>query len=55
MKTQLAKQIKLLEANFSWIEDGMMLQTQKQRFYRLLNQGQVMDAYALIDEYKIKN
>jgi hypothetical protein len=55
MKTQLAKQIQQLESNITWIENGMMLRTQKQRFDQLMNQGRVLDAYALIDEYKILN
>ena len=55
MKTKLAKQIQQLESSITWIDNGMMLRTQKQRFYRLMNQGRVLDAYALIDEYKILN
>ena len=55
MKTKLAKQIQKLESNITWMDNGMMLRTQKQRFNRLMNQGRVLDAYALIDEYKILN
>ena len=55
MKTELARQIKQLESRITWIDNGMMLRTQKQRFNRLMNQGRVLDAYALIDEYKILN
>ena len=55
MKTKLAKQIQKLESNITWMDNGMMLRTQKQRFYQLMNQGRVLDAYALIDEYRILN
>jgi len=55
MKTTPSNQIKQLEASITWMDNGTMLRTQKQRFYRLMNQGQVLDAYALIDEYKILN
>ncbi len=55
MKTELAKQINQLESSITWMENGTMLRTQKQRFYRLMKQGRVLDAYALIDEYKILN
>jgi aspartate carbamoyltransferase catalytic subunit len=55
MKTKLAKQIQQVESSITWIDNGMMLRTQKQRFNRLMNQGRVLDAYALIDEYKILN
>jgi membrane protease subunit (stomatin/prohibitin family) len=55
MKTKLDTQIKQLESSITWIENGTMLRTQKQRFHRLMNQGRVLDAYALIDEYKITN
>ena len=55
MKTKLAKQIQKLKSNITWMDNGMMLSTQKQRFNRLMNQGRVLDAYALIDEYKILN
>jgi hypothetical protein len=55
MKTKLAKQINQLESSITWMENGTMLRTQKQRFYRLMKQGRVLDAYALIDEYKILN
>jgi len=53
MTTKLAKQIKQLEANIAWMENGTMLRTQKRRFHRLMADGRVFDAYALIDEYKI--
>jgi len=53
MTTKLTKQIKQLEANITWMENGTMLRTQKQRFYNLMADGRVFDAYALIDEYKI--
>jgi hypothetical protein len=53
MKTQLAKQIKQLESSIVWIDNGMMLRTQKQRFYKLIAEQRVLDAYALIDEYKV--
>jgi hypothetical protein len=53
MKTQLAKQIKQLESSIVWIDNGMMLRTQKQRFYKLMAEKRVLDAYALIDEYKL--
>jgi hypothetical protein len=53
MKTQLAKQIKQLESSIVWIDNGMMLRTQKQRFYKLMAEQRVLDAYALIDEYKV--
>jgi hypothetical protein len=55
MKTKLAKQIKHLESSITWINDGMMLRTQKQRFYKLMAEQRVLDAYALIDEYKLVN
>ena len=55
MKTKLAKQIQQLESSITWIENGSMLRTQKHRFYQLMNQGRVLDAYSLIDEYKILN
>ena len=55
MKTTLTNQIKQLESSITWIENGTMLRTQKQRFNRLMNQGRLLDAYALIDEYKILN
>lgn len=55
MKTKLAKQIQQLETSITWMDNGLMLRTQKQQFYRLMNQGRVLDAYALIDEYKILN
>ena len=55
MKTKLAEQIQQLESSITWIDNGTMLRTQKQRFNRLMNQGRVLDAYALIDEYKILN
>jgi aspartate carbamoyltransferase catalytic subunit len=55
MKTKLAKQIQQVESSITWIDNGMMLRTQKQRFNRLMNQGRVLNAYALIDEYKILN
>jgi len=53
MKTQLAKQIKKLESCITWIDNGMMLRTQKQRFHKLMAEQRVLDAYALIDEYKL--
>ena len=53
MKTQLAKQIKKLESSITWIDNGMMLRTQKQRFYKLMAEQRILDAYALIDEYKL--
>lgn len=55
MKTKLANQIQQLESSITWMANGMMLRTQKKRFYQLMNQGRVLDAYALIDEYKILN
>ena len=55
MKTTLTNQIKQLESSITWMDNGTMLRTQKQRFYNLMNQGRVLDAYALIDEYKILN
>ena len=55
MKTKLAKQIKQLESSITWINDGMMLRTQKQRFYTLMAEQRVLDAYALIDEYRLLN
>ena len=55
MKTKLAKQIQQLETCITWMKNGTMLRTQKQRFNRLMNQGRVLDAYALIDEYKVLN
>jgi biotin operon repressor len=55
MKTKLAKQIQQLESSITWMENGTMLRTQKQQFYRLMKQGRVLDAYALVDEYKILN
>jgi hypothetical protein len=45
MKTKLAKQIKHLESSITWINDGMMLRTQKQRFYRLMAEQRVLDAF----------
>jgi len=55
MKTKLAKKIKQLESSITWINDGMMLRTQKQRFYKLMAEQRVLDAYALIDEYRLLN
>ena len=55
MKTKLAKQINQLESSITWINDGMMLRTQKQRFYKLMAEQRILDAYALIDEYKLVN
>ncbi len=55
MKTTLTKQIKQLESSITWMENGTMLRTQKQRFNRLMNQGRLLDAYALIDEYQVLN
>ena len=55
MKTKLAEQIQQLESSITLIDNGMMLRTQKQRFYRLMKEGRVLDAYALIDEYKTLN
>ena len=52
MTTKLQKQIKILEESLTWIENGMMLRSQKHRFQQLMADGQVLDAYALIDEYK---
>ena len=52
MTTKLQKQIKVLEDSLTWIENGMMLRSQKQRFQQLMADGQILDAYALIDEYK---
>jgi hypothetical protein len=45
MKTKLAKQIKHLESSITWINDGMMLRTQKQRFYKLMAEQRVLDAF----------
>jgi hypothetical protein len=47
--------IKSLEDNLSWIQNGLMPRTQKQCFYRMIDQEHVLDAYALIDKYKILN
>ena len=55
MKPKLAKQINQLESSITWINDGMMLRTQKQRFYKLMAEQRILDAYALIDEYKLLN
>ena len=55
MKTKLAKQINQLESSITWINDGMMLRTQKQRFHKLMAEQRILDAYALIDEYKLVN
>ena len=55
MKTKLAKQINQLESTITWINDGMMLRTQKQRFYKLMAEQRILDAYAIIDEYKLLN
>jgi hypothetical protein len=55
MKPKLAKQIQKLESSITWMDNGMMLRSQKHRFYQLMNQGSALDAYALIDEYRILN
>lgn len=55
MTAKLLKQIKQLEVTITWMENGTMLRTQKQRFHKLMAEGHVFDAYALIDEYKIND
>jgi len=37
------------------MDNGTMLRTQKQRFHKLMADGRIFDAYALIDEYKVNN
>jgi hypothetical protein len=55
MKNKLANQIKQLQSTITWMENGTMLRTQKQRFYKLMGDGRIVDAYALIDEYRLNN